>query len=100
MYGFKPNKNKLRLCVVNDQLCYFHGWVVKSDIIAPSPMIGGHPGGTISAAYGIIEFPDGKVDEFIRPGAIKFCDDIYRDLNVMNHYYQGKKEKEEETKDE
>ena len=38
MYGFKPNKNKLRLCVVNDQLCYFHGWVIKSDIIAPSPM--------------------------------------------------------------
>lgn len=100
MYGVKPSKNKLRLCLVNDQLCYFHGWVVKNDIIAPSPMIGGHPGGVVSAAYGIIEFPDGKVDEFIRPGAIKFCDDIYRDLNVTNHYYQEKKKKEEETKDE
>lgn len=89
----------LRQCIVNDQLCYFHGWNIKYDIIEPSPMIGGHPGGQISATYGIIEFPDGKVNEFIRPGAIRFCDDIHRDLYCMDDYHQAHK-KEEETKDE
>lgn len=93
MYGFKPNKNKLRQCIVNDKLCYFHGWNFNSDAIAPSLFVGGHAGGVVSHTYGIIEFPDGKVNEFIRPGEIKFCDDIYHDLNVMNRYYQGKKKK-------
>lgn len=86
---------KLRQCIVNDKLCYFHGWNNKSDIYAPSPMIGGHPGGVVSATYGIVEFPDGTVNEFIHPKEIKFCDDISKDLYFRNDHYQVHKEEKE-----
>ena len=92
---------QLRKCIVNDQICYFHGWNKNSDVIAPSPFVGGHAGGVVSHTYGIVEFPDGTVSEFIYPREIKFCDNISRDLYFKNDHYQAHKEKEEgEEKDE
>lgn len=93
------NKGKIRQCIVNEQLCYFHGWNFNSDVIAPSPFVGGHAGGVVSHTYGIVEFPDGSVNEFIYPKEIKFCDGISKDLYFRNDHYQAHK-KEAEKEDE
>ena len=44
--------NNLRACLVDGRPGLFHCWEHRSDVIAPSPMIGGHPGGQISMVYG------------------------------------------------
>lgn len=90
------NKGKIRQCIVNNQLCYFHGWNFNSDVIAPSPFVGGHAGGVVSHTYGIVEFPDGTVSEFIYPKEIKFCDNISKDLYFKNDHYQAHKEEKKE----
>lgn len=74
----KSGHDQYRLCEVNGEIGYFHGWEVISDVISPSPMIGGHPGGQLSRAYGIVEFPD-RIEE-VRPAQIKFRDGISGEL--------------------
>lgn len=84
---------QLRLCKVlsvEGQLGYFHCWEQYSTVIEPSPLIGGHPGGTISQVYGIVEFPDG-IHKVI-PTDIVFCDDKNAELNTINKMYKEAKE--------
>lgn len=76
--NIKSGHGQYRLCEVNDEIGYFYGWEVISDVISPSPMIGGHPGGQLSRAYGIVEFPD-RIEE-VRPVQIKFRDRISEEL--------------------
>ena len=71
---------ELRPCVVrktvrsNDYAnALFHIWVQESDVVAPSPMIGGHPGGTVNTVLGLVEFEDGSVKK-VYPGDIVFID--------------------------
>lgn len=75
--------SELRLCEVNAEIGYFHCWEHWSNIVDASPMIGGHPGGTVSAVYGIVEFSDGvrRVD----PTDICFCDEKGSALAVLNY---------------
>ena len=68
----KTNSDKYRLCEVKGEIGYFHGWEEIYDVISPSPMIGGHPGGQVSRTYGIVEFPN-RIEEVI-PSQIKFRD--------------------------
>lgn len=63
-----------RLCTVNGEYGYFHCWEHYSTVIDPSPLMGGHPGGTISYINGIVEFPDGSVRR-VPLERIKFCDE-------------------------
>lgn len=58
-------------CIVNGEKCLFHCWEQWSNVIEPSLMIGGHPGGQISQVFGICEFEDGTVKR-IDPSNIKF----------------------------
>lgn len=76
--SIKSGHDQYRLCEVNGEIGYFHGWEVISDVISPSPMVGGHPGGQISGIYGIVEFPDRIVE--VRPAQIKFRDEISGEL--------------------
>lgn len=51
----------------------FHCWVHKSEVVSPSPMVGGHSGGVVSGVLGLVEYEDGTIDQ-IHPSRIKFLD--------------------------
>lgn len=51
----------------------FHCWGNRSDIIPPSPMVGGHSGGVISRPVAVIELKNGEVRE-VPPACIRFAD--------------------------
>lgn len=52
---------------------FFHCWVHKSEVVPPSPMLGGHSGGIVSGVLGLIENEDGTIDQ-VYPSRIKFLD--------------------------
>jgi hypothetical protein len=41
--------------------CLFHCWHEKKWVVDESPMIGGHPGGQMSAMFGVVEYSDGSI---------------------------------------
>lgn len=43
------------------QTVTFHGVFQYSDVIAPSPMVGGHPGGIIAYPIAVVEYESGKL---------------------------------------
>lgn len=51
----------------------FHCWEQRSEVIPPSPMVGGHSGGVVSLNLGIIEREDGTIHEAY-PEEIRFID--------------------------
>lgn len=51
----------------------FHCWVHKSEVVPPSPMMGGHSGGVVSGVLGLVEYEDGTINQ-IYPSRIKFLD--------------------------
>lgn len=51
----------------------FHCWVYKSEVVPPSPMVGGHSGGIVSGVLGLVENEDGTIDQ-VYPSRIKFLD--------------------------
>lgn len=62
-----------RICIVDNRNAFFHKWVTRKNVVEPSPLIGGHPGGQIQFELGIIEFEDGTIAE-VAPHQIKFID--------------------------
>lgn len=71
---------KLRPCYIlgkdSKQKALFHCWSYHSDIYAPSPMVGGHPGGVVARMSAIVELEDGSVT-LIHPQSIKFVSGIF-----------------------
>ncbi len=69
-----------RLCVVKDEVGYFHMRERYSKPLPASPMVGGQPAGVFSKVYGIIEFKDGvrRVDP---------TDIVFRDETTDALYY-------------
>ena len=65
--------NEYRSCVVDGKKALFHKWTERSQVIPPSPMVGGHGGGVMKAPFGIIEYEDGKIAE-VDPTSIQFLD--------------------------
>lgn len=64
---------KLRPCIVGHQRALFHCWEQRSEVVPPSPMVGGHPGGVVSLNLGIIEREDGTIHKAY-PEEIRFID--------------------------
>lgn len=68
----------MRKCKVNKKGkfvdAYFHRWSEYANVVEPSPMIGGSPGGQIKYTLGIVEYISGVVEE-VAPHAIIFMDD-------------------------
>lgn len=58
----------------------FHGWGTFGQIVDPSPLKGGHPGGVISSTFGIVEFEDGTVDQ-VPVSHIRFVDNTFADYS-------------------
>lgn len=62
-----------RPCYVNGKRAMFHFWYQDSRVVPPSVLTGGHKGGVVAGALGIVEFEDGTVD-CTEPWKIKFAD--------------------------
>lgn len=62
-----------RPCTIFGRKALFHRWVERQYIIAPSPMVGGHTGGTVRTIAALVEFEDGTCD-LVDPIMIKFVD--------------------------
>ena len=76
-------ENKLRPCYISikkgkKEKALFHGWNFVSNVVEPSLMIGGHPGGVIAYSTEIVELENGKVIE-VMPSSITFCTGIFND---------------------
>lgn len=63
----------LRPCLVGGAPALFHMWEECAEVIAPSPMVGGHKGGEFKYVMGIIETEDGRVVK-VHPNSITFVD--------------------------
>ena len=70
-------KRELRPCLIingdTEKKALFHIWEQNSQIIPPSPMVGGHGGGVICTVMGIVELEDGSVIR-VSPYQIQFID--------------------------
>lgn len=66
-------ETELRPCMVGDKKALFHTWNHYSEIVPPSPMVGGHSGGVLSDTYAIVEFEDGSVEKY-RAHEVRFLD--------------------------
>lgn len=93
--------SEYRPCLVNGKEALFHRWVDISRLVDASPMIGGHPGGTVSYCVGLVECEDGQILE-VSPGSIKFTDGLFIAEHVHEYCewykeYMEKKEKEKEN---
>lgn len=84
---------KLRQCIVHDQLCYFHGWYTQSEFLPPSPMPEKYSGGVVSHVYGLIEDRYGTIS-LVSPFEIKFNDETTHNLYLINEHYMAHKLKE------
>lgn len=62
-----------RPCYVRDQKAMFHCWSQESYVVGPSPLVGGHNGGTVNKVLGVVEFEDGSVHQ-VYPSDIRFAD--------------------------
>lgn len=82
-------EHELRPCIVNQQRALFHCWERKSEIIPPSPMVGGHSGGVVNLNLGIIEREDGTIHEAY-PEEIRFIDG-----KVKRYFLENATEEEE-----
>lgn len=61
-------KTENRKCIFKKEVYTFHGFYQESNVIPPSPLVGGHSGGVIAYPVAIIETEKGEVLEV---GAIK-----------------------------
>lgn len=71
---------RFRPCLVNGKKALFHRWFEYSQIVAPSPMVGGHSGGEVKAVLALIEFEDGTVEELF-PNKIRFLDNYFSEYD-------------------
>lgn len=73
-------KQELRPCKAGSLNGLFHRWIEEADVIEPSLMIGGHPGGVVRMTFGIVEFEDGTIDKIV-PSKISFLDNKFNEYN-------------------
>ncbi|MDL2238159.1 hypothetical protein LJC56_10115 [Christensenellaceae bacterium OttesenSCG-928-K19] len=74
-------EHELRPCIVGCKSALFHKWADKSEIVYPSPMVGGHGGGVVAETVGIVEYTDGTIGE-VQPAHIRFVDDKIRGFDM------------------
>lgn len=79
--------NERRECVVNGKVGYFCCWEQYAEVVGPSLMTGGHPGGQLAAVYAIVEFDEGV--SRVSVADIKFTDEIHKSLERMQLSYDA-----------
>lgn len=70
--GIKVEFEK-RPCYVDGVKAIFHRFSERSEIIAPSPMKGGHGGGVLKWTVAIVEYENGVVSE-VEVTKVRFAD--------------------------
>ena len=60
-----------RPCHVNGKKALFHRWGERAQVIGPSLLRGGHPGGQLHDIFAVVEYEDGKVQE-VTPESVCF----------------------------
>lgn len=73
--------NERRECVVNGKVGYFCCWEQYAEVVEPSLMMGGHPGGQLAGVYAIVEFAEGV--RRVSIADIQFTDEIHKSLERM-----------------
>lgn len=68
--------SQYRTCIVDGRNALFHSWEQWSEIVPPSPMVGGHGGGVVQGTFGIVEYGDGQIEKVL-PYQIRFTDNIF-----------------------
>lgn len=56
-------KTENKKCIFRKEVYTFHGFYQESNVIPPSPLVGGHSGGVIAYPVAIIEDKKGKLME-------------------------------------
>lgn len=75
-----------RPCVIDGVKALFHRWEEVSEIVYPSLMKGGHPGGEMKGTLAIVEMEDGSVRR-VAPDAVRFTDNAKLfDLYCMGNF--------------
>jgi len=67
-------KTENRKCIFRKEVYTFHGFYQESNVIPPSPLVGGHSGGVIAYPVAIIEDKKGKLME-VEATSIQFVED-------------------------
>jgi hypothetical protein len=67
-------KTENRKCIFKKEVYTFHGFYQESNVIPPSPLVGGHSGGVIAYPVAIIEDEKGNVME-VEAMKIQFVED-------------------------
>lgn len=66
-----------RKCIIKtkegEEKGIFHKWMEEADVIAPSLMVGGHPGGQVARTLGIVEKENGEI-MLVYPTIVRFVD--------------------------
>lgn len=70
-------KELLRPCSVRTNKkqvqALFHCWEQYSEVLCPSPLLGGHTGGQLSCMLAIVELQNGEIIK-VKPTQITFTD--------------------------
>lgn len=75
-----------RPCIIDNKKALFHRWEEVSEIVYPSLMKGGHPGGEMKGTLAIVEMEDGSVRR-VAPDAVRFTDNAKLfDLYCMGNF--------------
>lgn len=67
-------KTENRKCIFKKEVYTFHGFYQESNVIPPSPLVGGHSGGVIAYPVAIIENRKGKLME-VEATSIQFVEE-------------------------
>ena len=78
----------MRICTVNGSPALFHRWVEISQVVPPSPMIMGAPGGEVKNTFAIVEREEGTV-LMVHPTAVVFEDTAKVMKKVMKQTKEG-----------
>ena len=78
----------LRPCIADGEKAMFHRWAEVSQIVPPSPMVGGHLGGVAKDIVALVEFEDGTIRE-LSPNRIRFLDNYFKDYSFYDAYTEN-----------
>ena len=67
-------KTENKKCIFRKEVYTFHGFYQESNVIPPSPLVGGHSGGVIAYPVAVIEDKKGKLIE-VTATSIRFVSD-------------------------
>lgn len=87
MMGIEIRTAEYRPCYVDGKKALFHRWENRVEVVEPSIMVGGHPGGQIKRTCAIVEYEDGRI-ESVYPTKVRFVP------GKMNDYSFGEESKE------